>query len=232
MISVVMPAHNEEGYLQPAVASAASGLRERQRPFEILVVENGSRDRTLADAEALAERYPEVRVLHRSVADYGAALREGFEAARGEVVVNFDVDLVDLGFLDRALAALDDGEVALVVGSKRGPGADDSRAVARRVVTAGFSALLRYGFGLRVTDTHGLKALRRGPLAPLVAVCRFGGDIFDTELVLRAERAGLRTAEVPVAVREVRAPRTPISRRIPRALLGLVRLRIALWRHR
>jgi hypothetical protein len=98
------------------------------------------------------------------------------------------------------------------------------------VVTAVFSAVLRHGFGLRVSDTHGLKAMRRAPLLPLVEACQFGEDIFDTELIIRAERAGLSVRELPVCVTDQRPPRTPIVRRIPRSLLGLLRLRLALRR--
>jgi len=74
--------------------------------------------------------------------------------------------------------------------------------------------------------------LRRDAVEPLARRSRFGADLFDTELVLRAERAGLATLELPVAVEERRPPRTPIWRRVPRTLVGLVRLRIALWRER
>jgi hypothetical protein len=122
-------------------------------------------------------------------------------------------------------------ELAAVVGSKRSPGATDRRSVGRQAITAVFSVVLRLGFGLRVSDTHGLKTLRRIPLQPFVAACQFGADIFDTELILRAERAGLAVTELPVAVADQRPPRTPISRRIPRSLAGLARLRVALWRH-
>jgi hypothetical protein len=99
------------------------------------------------------------------------------------------------------------------------------------LVTAGFSTVLRFGFGLQISDTHGLKALRRDVLLPLVEQCRFGQDIFDTELIIRAERAGLPVEELPVAVSDTRPPRTPIARRIPRTLAGLARLRWALARH-
>jgi hypothetical protein len=75
-----------------------------------------------------------------------------------------------------------------------------------------------------------MKVLVRGPLLPLVETCEFGGDIFDTELILRAERAGLAVRELPVSVADQRPPRTPIVSRIPRSLAGLVRLRMALWR--
>jgi glycosyltransferase involved in cell wall biosynthesis len=230
MLSIVMPAHNEQGYLEPAIKSVVAALRDRNMAFEVLVAENGSRDATVVEAEDLARTFPEVQLLVAPVADYGRALRAGFLEASGEVVVNFDVDFVDLGFLDRALPLIQDGGADIVVGSKRSPGSEDQRRVGRKVVTAIFSLVLRYGFGLQVSDTHGVKALKRTPLTPLVAACRFGADIFDTELIIRAERTGLVVRELPVSVADQRPPRTPIVRRIPRSLWGLVRLRLALGR--
>ena len=96
------------------------------------------------------------------------------------------------------------------------------------MVTATFSTILRVGYGLKVSDTHGMKALLRAPLLPVVARCRYGRDLFDTELILRAERAGLAVAEIPVDVEELRPARTSIVRRIPRTLSGLARLWFAL----
>ena len=225
-----MPAHNEEAYLAPAVERVVGALRARPGPFEVVVCENGSTDATAQVATELSGAHPEVRVVTLPEADYGRALRAGFLDARGDLVVNFDVDFVDLGFLDAAVALAGCGDGAdVVVGSKRGPGAHDQRRAGRKLVTAIFSLVLRQGFGLRVSDTHGLKLLRRAPLVPLVAACRFGEDIFDTELVLRAERAGLIVREIPVIVTDQRPPRTSIARRIPRSLAGLARLRVALW---
>jgi glycosyltransferase involved in cell wall biosynthesis len=230
MISIVMPAHNEEGYLKSAVETVVEGLRERGEPFELIIAENGSTDRTGEELSRLAADYSEVSALRLPEADYGAALRAGFWASTGEIVVNFDVDFVDLLFLDRAMELLRDPGIAVVVGSKRAPGSRDERGFGRRLVTIVFSSLLRYGFGLRVSDTHGVKALRRNALQELVRCCGFGEDVFDTELILRAERANLIVAETPVSVEEVRPARTPIWRRIPRSLLRLAQLRIILWR--
>jgi hypothetical protein len=159
--------------------------------------------------------------------DYGRALRRGLLAARGAVVVNFDVDYYDLAFFDAAVAAVHDG-AAVVVGTKRGAGAQDDRPWPRRLVTGGFAFLLRAGFGLRASDTHGMKALERARLAPLAERCQLGTDLFDTELVLRAERAGIVVAEIPVRVEERRPARSPIARRILRTVAGLRRLRTAL----
>jgi glycosyltransferase involved in cell wall biosynthesis len=224
MLSIVMPAHNEQGYLEPAVKTVVGALRAREAPFEVLIVENGSTDATAVEAEALAQTYEELRVLRLPNADYGRALRTGFLGAGGEVVVNFDVDFVDMAFLEEAVSIMDDGITAIVVGSKRVAGADDQRGLGRKLVTAGFSLTMRYWFGLEASDTHGLKALRRHVLAPLVERCRSGRDIFDTELILRAERAGLVVREIPVTVVERRPPRTPIARRIPGSIIGLIRL--------
>jgi hypothetical protein len=77
-----------------------------------------------------------------------------------------------------------------------------------------------------------MKVLRRVVLAPIVAECKFGGDLFDTELILRTERAGHQVAELGVTVRDTRPPRTPITKRIPRSLAGLAKLRVVLWQER
>ncbi|HEX2192590.1 MAG TPA: glycosyltransferase [Acidimicrobiales bacterium] len=226
-----MPAHDEEAYLAPAVREVAAGLRSRGRPFEIVVVENGSTDATERVARELTAEVPELRVLTLDRADYGGALREGFLASEGEMVGIFDVDYYDLDFLDRALDVVGaPNGPAIVVASKRGEGAVDTRAWSRRLVTSVFATVLRLGFGLQVSDTHGMKVLRRAPLVELARVSRFGTDLFDTELILRAQRAGLTTREIPVTVEETRPSRTSILRRIPRSVGGLVRLRLALWR--
>ena len=230
MISVVMPAHNEQGYLEAAVKTVVTGLRERGAGFEVVVAENGSLDGSSVEADHLGELYGEVVVVHLAEADYGRALRAGFLASHGEIVANFDVDFVDLAFLDRALEILEDPAVSMVIGSKRAPGSVDQRGPGRKLVTTVFTVMLRTGFGLGVSDTHGIKAMRRAALLPVVESCTFGKDIYDTEVVLRAERSGLVLEEIPVSVAEVRPARTPIARRIPRSLLGLARLRVALWR--
>ena len=226
-----MPAHNEQQLLERSLRDVVEGLARRGSTFEIIVVENGSTDDTIATARAMAEQHPEVIVRTRPLADYGDAMRSGLLGARGDIVIVFDVDYYDLGFVDRVLPDLQraDGP-AIIVGSKRAPGTRDSRPWPRRAITAGFVTILKIGFGLAVSDTHGMKALRRVPVEPIARRCRFGADLFDTELVLRSARAGLEVTEVPVEVEERRPTRTPVARRVLRTLFGLLRLRIVLWR--
>jgi glycosyltransferase involved in cell wall biosynthesis len=230
-VTVVMPAFNEAEILATSVKDVVEGLRDRGERFEVLVVENGSTDATLALAHQIAAEMPEVRVEHRDEADYGRALRDGLLDAVGDAVVNFDTDYFDLDFLDAAVAqVLADGGPAIVVGSKRGEGSSDTRAPMRKFATRVFSTILRVIFGLRVSDTHGMKAMRRASVEPYARVCAFGQDLFDTELILRVERAGLGTAEIPVDVRELRPARSSFLSRVPRTLRGLCRLRWALWK--
>ncbi|HEX5585878.1 MAG TPA: glycosyltransferase [Acidimicrobiia bacterium] len=230
-VSVVIPAFNEAGMLRESVHDVVGGLRARAAPFEVIVVENGSTDGTRAIAAELAAHDSEVTFRALARPDYGEALRTGILAAQGAVVVIFDTDYYDLDFLDRALARLEVvPHPAIVVGSKRAPGTRDDRPWPRRLITAAFATVLRAGFGLRVSDTHGMKALDRAAVTPLARQCRNGRDLFDTELVLRADRRGLAVVELPVTVAERRPSRTPIARRAVRTVVGLVRLRILLWR--
>ena len=230
-VTVIMPAHNEASLLEPVVREVVDGIRARNEFFEVLVVENGSHDATPAIAQRLERELPELRVETLPRADYGHALRTGLRSARGDIVVNFDVDYTDLGFLDAALARLGQPDApAIIVGSKRAPGAHDRRARHRRLVTWAFAFVMRAAFGLRVSDTHGLKVLDRRQVVAIGDACRSDGELFDTELILRAERAGLGIEELAVTVTECRPSRTSIGRRALRALVGLVRLRAALAR--
>jgi glycosyltransferase involved in cell wall biosynthesis len=231
MRSIVIPAHNEVDYLEATVRALVTTSRAAGDDFELVVVENGSTDSTLALARELADELPELTVRTLPVADYGAALRDGLLAARGDVIVSFDVDYYDLDFARRATVLLERSpQTAIVVGSKRAPGARDTRPWPRRVVTAVFTTLVRTGFGLSVSDTHGMKAMRTAAVRAIAEECCFTTDLFDTELILRAERAGLTVAELPVVVEETRPSRTPISKRVPRTVVGLVRLRRLLHR--
>ncbi len=129
-----------------------------------------------------------------------------------------EIDLCDLDFHRRALELLRSGEAELVIGSKAMPGAHDRRPLGRRAATRIYNGLLRVTLGFHGTDTHGLKAFRRAALLPVVGRCIVGHDVFASELVIRAEREGVRVREIPVELAEKRAPSVRLLRRVPKVL--------------
>jgi glycosyltransferase involved in cell wall biosynthesis len=224
--SVVIPVHNEADFLDKAAERLLADLGAVPASVEVLVVENGSTDATAAIARALAERHPHVKALHLPIADYGAAMRVGFLAAEGEWLVSFDIDYFAADFLLRVLELEDRAD--LVLASKLAPGARDQRSVLRRAGTRVFNLLLHGLFRSGVSDTHGMKAIRRQVVEGVLPAVQATEDLFDTELVLRAEREGYRIVEVPAKVEELREERSAFLRRVPRTLLGLIRLRARL----
>ncbi|AKT36233.1 glycosyltransferase family 2 protein [Chondromyces crocatus] len=223
-ISIVIPVYNEEAILHAAVVD----LRERLSPldwrYEIVLAENGSRDATARIASDLAAKYPEVRTFSTGSPNYGAALRQGIEQARGAIVICEEIDLCDTEFHQRAVQLLAEGELEMVIGSKLIDGAQDERPWARHAASQLYNGLLRVTLGFRGTDTHGLKAFLRRPLSPVVDACVVDRDVFASELVIRAYRADLRIREIPVRVLEKRRPSINLTRRVPHVLRNLARL--------
>jgi glycosyltransferase involved in cell wall biosynthesis len=116
-ISIVIPIYNEEGILHSAVVD----LRERFAPlgysYEIILAENGSRDRTVTIAQELAAKYPEVRFFSIGEPNYGNALKKGIQEARGEFVICDEIDLCDTDFHKRAIDLLESRAADMVIGS-------------------------------------------------------------------------------------------------------------------
>lgn len=227
-VSFVIPVYNEEAILQAAVLDLRESFGVHARPYEILLAENGSRDGTVRVLEKLAAKFAEVSYFSIGEPNYGAAMRAGIERARADIVICEEIDLCDADFHTRALSILDRDEADLVVGSKLLAGADDARPLTRHAASLVYSGLLRATMGYRGTDTHGLKALRRGRLLPVVERCLVDRDVFASELVIRAQRAGLRLSEIPVRVMEKRVPSINLIRRVPGVLRRLGRLYQAL----
>jgi len=219
--SIVVPVYNEAEFIPQAVPALIEQMETIDEPYRIIIVENGSTDSTAKVARQVAAGHP-VTVLSLDAADYGAAMRRGFLEADGDWVVNFDIDYFSADFLKRVLA-LDD--VDLVIASKRDPGSEDRRSLLRRVATWVFNLLLRTILDSKVSDTHGMKAFRDELVSTVTPSVLSRQDLFDTELVIRAERAGYRIEEVPVVVEEMRVARSSLVKRVPRTIKGLLRIR-------
>lgn len=223
-LSIVIPIYNEEAILEQSVGELLAGLAEWGASYEVILAENGSRDRTQALAEELATQHPELTWFHCPTPNYGAALRAGIARARGEFVICEEIDLCDVAFHKRAYTILLANEADFVIGSKAMVGARDRRPWVRRAATRVYNGMLRALLGFHGTDTHGLKAFRRALVTPVVDRCIVDADVFASELVIRSERTGVRMLEVPIELAEKRAPSVHLFRRVPRVLRQVTRL--------
>jgi glycosyltransferase involved in cell wall biosynthesis len=232
-VAVVIPVHNEEGLIETTVSGVLAGFRNLSERVEVILVENGSHDRTMELAERLAAQHSEVRAVQEGVANYGAALRRGLSESRSELTVVFDCDLWDVRFAKDALDMLRrDANLGVVVASKVHKDSNDERSRFRRTGTKVFTAIVRRACGLKVSDTHGMKVFATGRIRSLIPECLFNDHVFDTELIVRLERAGFGSADLPCTVAELRPPRFGFMRRIPSALGDVIRLRRALRTNR
>ncbi|MCP5527503.1 MAG: glycosyltransferase family 2 protein [Verrucomicrobiales bacterium] len=242
LINVTLPVYNEEAQLAATVqqlvkALPASGVRTAGRvddvSWEIVIAENGSRDGTQKIGEKLVREHAkggpaEVLLRHRAIAGRGGALKEAWEASEAEILTYMDVDLsTDLGDFPRLLAPLLTHEADVVVGSRLAAGAETRRSWKREVLSRGYNRLLHGALGLPVRDAQcGFKAISRAAATQLLPQVEDEGWFFDTELLWRAHRAGLRIVEIPVRWVEDRDTRVRLLWTIWRDLCGMWRL----WR--
>jgi glycosyltransferase involved in cell wall biosynthesis len=228
-ISIVIPVYNEQAILHAAVVD----LRERLKPlgwsYEIILAENGSRDRTVEIGHELAAKYEDandgqVKIISLGEPNYGKALKQGILLARGDLVLCDEIDLCDTDFHKRAVEILETGEADLVIGSKLAVGAADERPLIRHAASVAYSMLLKVLLGFRGTDTHGLKAFRRLALLDVVRSCLVDKDVFASEFVIRADRGGIVIKEVPVHIIEKRPPSINLFKRVPNVMRSLAKL--------
>jgi glycosyltransferase involved in cell wall biosynthesis len=223
-ITVVIPVFDEEGLVAPACRELMAALDARGWDYELVLSENGSRDRTAEILADLSRQHPRLRFIRSSQPNYGLALKRGIAEARGRWVVADEIDLCDPTFYDRALPLLKAGEADMVVGSKRARGSVDARPAFRRLATWVHNTLLRFMLGFHGTDTHGVKAFSREAIAPVSARCVVDRDVFASELVLRAGLEGKHVVEIPIELHEKRPPSIGLLRRVPNVLRQVGRL--------
>lgn len=223
-LSIVIPVYNEQAILRAAVVELRERLADFKESYEILLAENGSRDRTLDVALELSQKYNDVRFISIGEPNYGKALRAGILDARAAIVICDEIDLCDADFHRSAIDLLGTGAYDMVVGSKLLPGAQDERPFLRHAASLFYNGLLRLAVGFEGTDTHGLKAFRKEALEPIVRACLVDRDVFASELTVRAYRAGLRVREIPVRVLEKRTPSINLTRRVPNVIKNVAKL--------
>jgi len=227
-LSWFFPAHNEEANLRGLVEEALATLPSLAETFEIVIVDDGSRDATPAIADELAAVDPRVRVVHHPTnRGYGAALRTGFAVSRHELIAFTDGDrqfrVADIG---RLITRYAEGGAQVVVGYR----IKRADPLVRTLYARAYRLANRIFFGLRVTDVDcACKLFQRDALDGINV--ESGGAFFSAELLIKLRAAGRSVVEVgvPHYPRTAGSPTGAKPQVVIRAVRDFWRLRLRLW---
>ena len=200
LLEVVLPVHNEEVALADTVHRVTRHLDTLPWTWQVTIADNASTDGTPLEAHRLAREYPGVRVVTLTEKGRGRALKRVWSESESAVLVYMDVDLsTDLSALMPLVAPLLSGHSDLAIGTRLTRGSTVVRGPRRELVSRGYNALLRSTLRARFSDAQcGFKAIRRPVAQALLPLVEDDTWFFDTELLVLAERTGLRIHEVPV----------------------------------
>lgn len=199
LLTIIIPAYNEERRLPPSLDQIVAFIQAQPEPMDVIIVENGSSDRTTEIAEAYAARYPFIQVLH-SAKGKGAAVKVGMMAGRGRYLFMCDSDLsMPIAEVRKFLpAAL--GEYDVAIASREGPGARRyGEPTYRHLMGRVFNLIIRVLAIPGFQDTQcGFKSFRREVAREVFALQTMTGWAFDVEALFIALRRGYRVVAVPI----------------------------------
>ncbi len=201
VLDVVIPVYNEQHSLAACVERLSEHLeRTFPYPWRITIADNASTDATLAVASLLAGTIPQVEVAHLAEKGRGRALQQVWSASDASILAYMDVDLsTDLDALLPLVAPLMSGHSDLAIGSRLASGSRVVRGAKREFISRSYNLLLRAGLSASFSDAQcGFKAIRADVARELLPYVQDTSWFFDTELLVVAQRCGLRIHEVPV----------------------------------
>ncbi|MBD8870542.1 bifunctional glycosyltransferase family 2/GtrA family protein [Nocardioides donggukensis] len=234
LLDVVIPVYNEEVALAETVHRLTGHLARLPWTWRVTIADNASNDATPLVARRLAREVPGVRVVTLPEKGRGRALKRVWSDSDAEVLVYMDVDLsTDLNALLPLVAPLLSGHSDLAIGSRLTRGSNVVRGPRRELVSRGYNVLLRSTLRARFSDAQcGFKAIRRPVAQALLPLVEDDTWFFDTELLVLAERSGLRIHEVPVDWVDDPDSRVDVLRTALDDLRGIRRLGWSLLRGR
>jgi glycosyltransferase involved in cell wall biosynthesis len=227
VLDIAIPVFNEERVLEQSVRVLHAHVHT-VIPFatRITIVDNASEDATRLIGKQLAAELDGVRLLHLAEKGRGRAIRTAWTASDARVLAYMDVDLsTSLGTLGALIAPLLSGSSDISIGSRLTRGARVTRSAKRELISRGYNLLLRSVLHTRFRDAQcGFKAIRAEVARELLPAVRDQGWFFDTELLVFAQRGGLRIHEVPVEWVEDPDSRVNIPRTVITDLRGVLRM--------
>lgn len=231
-VDVVIPVYNEVHDLRGCVERLRRHLvHEFPFTWQITIADNASTDGTWELASEIAATTPGVRALHLDQKGRGRALRAAWTGNDAAVVAYMDVDLsTHLDALLPLIAPLVSGHSDIAIGSRLAPGATVARGPKREFISRTYNFLLRTVFGNRFRDAQcGFKAVRADVAQRLLPQIEDNEWFFDTELLLLAERNGLRVTEVPVTWIDDPDSRVKVAKTARDDLKGMWRVARRFW---
>jgi glycosyltransferase involved in cell wall biosynthesis len=226
-VEIVVPVHNEEQDLAPSIERLHEYLSD-SFPFtwRIVIADNASSDGTLDEAHRLADKYAGVDVMHLAAKGRGRALRLAWSASPAKVVAYMDVDLsTDLAGLLPLVAPLLSGHSELAIGTRLAESSRVTRGTKRELISRSYNRLLRTTLNAHFSDAQcGFKAVRGDVARELLPQVKDQEWFFDTELLILAQRKGLRIHEVPVDWVDDPDSRVAIVNTAVKDLRGMARL--------
>ncbi len=233
-LSFVIPAYNEEVFIEDTLGSLDLVIKEKTLQYEIVVVDDGSKDQTFTKALQYSKRNGHVRVIRyaRNVGK-GFAIKTGVMESIGDVVIFVDGDMeIDLNTITSYIKALKDSDI--VIATKWHPNSTVSMPLSRRMLSRTFNVIVRILIGFKLKDTQvGLKVMKRSAVEkifPRLAVKRYA---FDVELLALAHLYDLKIVEMPVKLNLTSSFKSRDAWRMFVDLLGIAyRLRIIRWYQR
>ena len=212
-VSAIIPVFNDRAALETAIPRSLAALEKLAAGFELIIAEDGSTDGTAEFVRERAAADPRIRLLHSDERlGRGRALTRAFSGARGGIVCYYDADLAtDLGYLGELIGAIRGGS-DIATGSRLLPSSEVTRTGEREVASRVYNALVRALLGSRVRDHQcGFKAFNRERILSLLPSVRATHWFWDTEVLVRGQRAGLRVTEFPVVWRTGRTTTVRLS---------------------
>ena len=227
LIDIVVPVLNEEKILQKSITTLDEYMAKHlPYRYQITIADNGSQDKTLEIAENLAEKHQSVRVVSLAERGRGRALKRVWQNSPADILTYMDVDLsTSLDDFLPMIQPLVAGEAGVAIGSRLMKGSRTSRGLKRELISRCYNNIIKWTSGTKFSDAQcGFKAIRRDVAAKFLPKIKDNEWFFDTELLIKTERAGVPIHEQPVTWIEDTDSRVKIVKTAVDDLKGLYRV--------
>lgn len=221
--SFIIPLHNEENFLVAQINKLIKIIKKLNlEKYEIILIENGSTDKTLKLVKGLAQKNKKIKLISLPFANYGEAIRKGIIQSKNNLIIQLDLDFIDYHFIQKAIKNFD--SYTILVGSKHIKESRDQRSILRKIMSKTLLFILKYVFKYPGTDTHGIKAYKKDIIKKLIQEVPLTQHLFDTSIIIYSYNLGYEIKETPVKIKEIRISRFPSFLRIIQACYELIKL--------